>query len=112
MVALFLATSMATFVLTVREYRQTSGNASLSLAWASEELKTDFYRFEETLRLRGPPTTQAKAGRVRFDIITSRVRLLAAVDGFASLRESPETRAICGSSSMKSPDWSPRSNSW
>jgi two-component system, cell cycle sensor histidine kinase PleC len=95
MVALFLATSMATFVLTVREYRQTSGNASLSLAWASEELKTDFYRFEETLRLRGAAdNTGRKQVGFRFDIITSRVRLLAAVDGFASLRESPETGAI------------------
>ena len=95
MVALFLATSIVTFVLTVREYRQTSGNASLSLAWASEELKTDFYRFEETLRIRGAAdNTGPKKVGFRFDIIISRVRLLAAADGFASLRESPETRAI------------------
>ena len=34
MVAVFLATSMAAFVLTVREHRQASGNANLSIAWA------------------------------------------------------------------------------
>ena len=50
MVAVFLATSIAAFVLTVHEHRQASGNANLSLAWASEELKTGFYRFEEMLR--------------------------------------------------------------
>ena len=95
MVALFLATSMAAFVLTVREHRQASGNANLSLAWASEELKTGFYRFEEMLRIPGVADgTGPEQIGYRFDIIISRVRLMSAADAFASLRESAETREI------------------
>ena len=95
MVALFLATSMAAFVLTVREHRQASGNANLSLAWASEELKTGFYRFEEMLRIPGVvDNSGAEQAGLRFDIVVSRVRLMAAADAFASLREAAETRDI------------------
>jgi signal transduction histidine kinase len=95
MVALFLATSMAAFVLTVREHRQASGNANLSLAWASEELKTGFYRFEEMLRIPGVANgTGPEQVGYRFDIIISRVRLMSAAEAFAGLRESAETREI------------------
>ena len=95
MVAVFLATSMAAFVLTVREHRQASGNASLSIAWASEELKTGFYRFEEMLRIPGVADgTGTEQVGFRFDIIISRVRLMAQADAFAGLRESSETRDI------------------
>jgi signal transduction histidine kinase len=95
MVALFLATSMAAFVLTVREHRQASGNANLSLAWASEELKTGFYRFEEMLRIPGvADNTGPEQVGFRFDIIISRVRLMSTADAFASLRDSPETRDV------------------
>ncbi len=95
MVAVFLATSMAAFVLTVREHRQASGNASLSLAWASEELKTGFYRFEEMLRIPGlEDGTGAEQVGIRFDIIISRVRLMAQADAFAGLRSSAETQDI------------------
>src|SRR5471032_1160564 len=95
MVALFLATSMAAFVLTVREHRQASGNASLSIAWASEELKTGFYRFEEMLRIPGvADNTGPEQVGFRFDIIISRVRLMSTADAFASLRDSPETRDV------------------
>ncbi len=95
MVALFLATSMAAFVLTVREHRQASGNANLSLAWASEELKTGFYRFEEMLRIPGVADgTGPEQVGYRFDIIISRVRLMSAAEAFANLRESAETREV------------------
>ncbi len=95
MVAVFLATSMAAFVLTVREHRQASGNANLSIAWASEELKTGFYRFEEMLRIPGVADgTGTEQVGFRFDIIISRVRLMAQADAFTSLRESSETHDI------------------
>jgi len=94
-VAVFLATSMAAFVLTVREHRQASGNANLSIAWASEELKTGFYRFEEMLRIpRVEDGTGAEQVGIRFDIIISRVRLMAQADAFAGLRNSAETSEI------------------
>ncbi|HEY2890535.1 MAG TPA: hypothetical protein VGJ31_07895, partial [Dongiaceae bacterium] len=95
MVAVFLATSMAAFVLTVREHRQASGNANLSIAWASEELKTGFYRFEEMLRIPGMADgTGTEQVGFRFDIIISRVRLMAQADAFTSVRESSETHDI------------------
>jgi signal transduction histidine kinase len=94
-VAVFLATSMAAFVLTMREHRQASGNANLSVAWASEELKTGFFRFEEMLRI---PGVEGGAGAeqvgIRFDIIISRVRLMAQADAFAGLRSSAETSNV------------------
>ena len=95
LVAIFLATSMAAFVLTVREHRQASGNANLSLAWASEELKTGFYRFEEMLQIPGVEDgTGAEQVGFRFDIVISRVRLMTQADAFAALRNSRETREI------------------
>jgi hypothetical protein len=55
------------------------GNANLSLAWASDEFKSGFYRFEEMLRIPGvADKTEPEQIGLRFDVITSRIRLMAA----------------------------------
>jgi len=95
MVAVFLATSIAAFALTLREHRLASGNANLSLAWCSEELKTAFYRFGEVLR--SPqiidPIGAERVG-TRYDVMVSRVQMMATGDAFASLRDSTETQSL------------------
>jgi signal transduction histidine kinase len=94
-VCFFLATSLAAFLLTSLGLRQAATTANLNLAWATEDLKTDFFRFEMQLRnpqIEGAPGVPTVAWRFRaFD---ERLRGLAADGAFAALRQGPETGEI------------------
>ena len=95
LVALFFATIIAAFVLTMRDYREASDNANLSPAWATEELKTGFYRFEESLRRPeiGNSMGAEEAG-ARFAIVVGRVDLMSSTDSFDAFRKSRETSDV------------------
>jgi signal transduction histidine kinase len=95
MVGFFLATSIAAFLLTGLGLRQAATTANLNLAWATEDLKTDFFRLEMQLRnpqIDGAPGVPSVAAR--FGIFDDRLQRLTADDAFAGLRQHPETRDI------------------
>jgi signal transduction histidine kinase len=91
----FLLASLAALALTLREYRQAWSSANVSLAWASQALQPDFDRFEQAL----PAGQPADGGTIeivatRFEVVVGHVRVMAAAENFAGLRESPETRDV------------------
>jgi signal transduction histidine kinase len=94
-VCFFLATSVAAFFLTTRGLRQAAATADLDLAWATEDLKTDFFRFE--MQLRSPETDGAPGMPTvgsRLGLLQERLLRIADAEGFAHLRSAVEAREI------------------
>jgi two-component system, cell cycle sensor histidine kinase PleC len=91
-VGFFLATSVAAFLLTSLGLRQAAATANLTLTRATEDLKTDFFRFEMLLHnaqiegASGVPTAAS-----RFHSFDDRLQRMTADDAFAGLRHRPET---------------------